>query len=182
MSQLCIHLPLLWTNTDWYENKRHNIVQSGFVAADAATAGFFRHAHSLRLHEPEGSVVRPCFQPRLSACFWGKHVSVLRFFAKNQAEGLVTTNFRFEVWLHNFDDFYMSSADTTPAWAQLKGTTSLKAARLTATTQYLVIQSDLFGMVKWPFKGFSDLQLGDQQATVNHLVQHVYFPRNKVKT
>ena len=38
--------------------------------------------------------------------------------------------------LHNCDDFYMSCADTGPAWAQLKGTTSLKAARLTATTQY----------------------------------------------
>ena len=37
--------------------------------------------------------------------------------------------------VHNCDDFYMSCADTAPAWAQLKKTTSLKAARLTATTQ-----------------------------------------------
>ena len=35
---------------------------------------------------------------------------------------------------------------------------------------YLVIQSDLFGMVKWPFKGLSDLQLGDKNVTLNHLV------------
>ena len=35
---------------------------------------------------------------------------------------------------------------------------------------YLVIQSDLFGMVKWPFKGLSDLQLGDKKVTLNHLV------------
>ena len=35
---------------------------------------------------------------------------------------------------------------------------------------YLVIQSDLFGMVKWPFKGLSDLQLEDQKVTLNHLV------------
>ena len=35
---------------------------------------------------------------------------------------------------------------------------------------YLVIQSDLFGMVKWPFQRLSDLQLGDQKVTLNHLV------------
>ena len=29
----------------------------------------------------------------------------------------------------------------------------------------LVIQSDLFGMVKWPFKGLSDLRLGHKKAT-----------------
>ena len=35
--------------------------------------------------------------------------------------------------------------------------------------QNLVIQSDLFGMVKWPFQGLSDLQLGDEKGTLNHL-------------
>ena len=37
---------------------------------------------------------------------------------------------------------------------------------------YLVIQSDLFGMVssRDPFKGLSDLQLGDEKVTLNHLV------------
>ena len=29
---------------------------------------------------------------------------------------------------------------------------------------YQVIQSDLFGMVKWPFQGLSDLQLGDKKG------------------
>ena len=33
-----------------------------------------------------------------------------------------------------------------------------------------VIQSDLFGMVKWPVQGLSDLQLGDKKVTLNHLV------------
>ena len=33
----------------------------------------------------------------------------------------------------------------------------------------LVIQSDLFGMVKWPFQWLIDLQLGDQKVTLNHL-------------
>ena len=33
----------------------------------------------------------------------------------------------------------------------------------------LVIQSDLFGMVKWPFQRLSDLQLGDEKVTLNHL-------------
>ena len=33
----------------------------------------------------------------------------------------------------------------------------------------LAIQSDLFGMVKWPFKGLSDLQLVDKKVTLNHL-------------
>ena len=33
----------------------------------------------------------------------------------------------------------------------------------------LVIQSDLFGMVKWPLKGLSDLQLEDKKVTKNHL-------------
>ena len=28
---------------------------------------------------------------------------------------------------------------------------------------------DLFWMVKRPFKGFSDLQLGDEKVTLNHL-------------
>ena len=37
-----------------------------------------------------------------------------------------------------------------------------------------MIQSDLFGMVKWPFKGLSDLQLGGKKGTLNHLV-HVFF-------
>ena len=32
-------------------------------------------------------------------------------------------------------------------------------------------KSELFGMVKWPFKGVvGDLQLGDQKVTLNHLV------------
>ena len=30
---------------------------------------------------------------------------------------------------------------------------------------FLVIQSDLFGMFEWPFKGLSDLQLGDRKVT-----------------
>ena len=34
---------------------------------------------------------------------------------------------------------------------------------------------DLFGMVKWPFKGLSDLQLGNQKVTLNHLVLVVTF-------
>ena len=33
----------------------------------------------------------------------------------------------------------------------------------------LAILCDLFGMVKWPFKGLSDLQLGNQKVTLNHL-------------
>ena len=32
----------------------------------------------------------------------------------------------------------------------------------------LAILCDLFGMVKWPFKGLSDLQLGNQKVTLNH--------------
>ena len=38
------------------------------------------------------------------------------------------------------------------------------------TNTYLAILCDLFGMVKWPFKGLSDLQLGNQNVTLNHLV------------
>ena len=34
----------------------------------------------------------------------------------------------------------------------------------------LAILCDLFGMVKWPFQRLSDLQLGDQKVTLNHLV------------
>ena len=37
----------------------------------------------------------------------------------------------------------------------------------------LAILCDLFGMVKWPFKGLSDLQLGDQKVTLNHLAVNV---------
>ncbi len=33
----------------------------------------------------------------------------------------------------------------------------------------LAILCDLFGMVKWPFQGLTDLQLGDQKVTLNHL-------------
>ena len=35
---------------------------------------------------------------------------------------------------------------------------------------YLAILCDLFGMVKWPFKRLSDLQLRNQKITLNHLV------------
>ena len=35
---------------------------------------------------------------------------------------------------------------------------------------HLPILCDLFGMVKWPFKGLSDLQVGNQKVTLNHLV------------
>ena len=40
-----------------------------------------------------------------------------------------------------------------------------------------VIQSsDLFGMVKWPFQGLSDLQLGDKKATSkNHLESFAFW-------
>ncbi len=38
----------------------------------------------------------------------------------------------------------------------------------------LVIQRDLFGMVKWPLKGLSDLQLGNQKVTLNHLEEEVF--------
>ena len=31
-----------------------------------------------------------------------------------------------------------------------------------------VILWDIFGMVKWPFQRLSDLQLGNQQITMNH--------------
>ena len=36
-------------------------------------------------------------------------------------------------------------------------------------------QSDFFGMVKWPFQGLSDLQLGDKKVTLNHLDLDVVF-------
>ena len=44
--------------------------------------------------------------------------------------------------------------------------------------KYIVVAilCDLFGMVKWPFQGLSDLQLGDQKVTLNHLGQVVPFP------
>ena len=35
---------------------------------------------------------------------------------------------------------------------------------------FLAILCDLFGMFKWPFQWFSDLQLGDKKVTLNHLV------------
>ena len=38
-----------------------------------------------------------------------------------------------------------------------------------------VIQSALSGMVKWPFQRLSDLQLGDQKVTVNHL-EFIFLP------
>ncbi len=34
---------------------------------------------------------------------------------------------------------------------------------------------DLFGMVKWPFQRLSDLQLGDKEVTLNHLVNMFSF-------
>jgi len=38
------------------------------------------------------------------------------------------------------------------------------------TYPWLAIHCDLFGMVKWPFGRLSDLQLGDKEVTLNHLV------------
>ncbi len=40
---------------------------------------------------------------------------------------------------------------------------------------YLAILCDLFGMVKWHFERWSDLQLRDQKVTLNHLVCIVYI-------
>ena len=39
----------------------------------------------------------------------------------------------------------------------------------------LAILCALFGMVKWPFKGLSDLQLGDKKVTLNHLVHNKFL-------
>ena len=44
-------------------------------------------------------------------------------------------------------------------------------------SSFLVIQSDLFGMVKWPFQGVSDLQLGDEKGTLNHLVLGSFYSK-----
>ncbi len=45
-----------------------------------------------------------------------------------------------------------------------------KSLEIRMENEYKVIQSDLFGMVKWPFQRLSDLQLGDKKVTLNHLV------------
>ena len=54
----------------------------------------------------------------------------------------------------------------------------LNAIILKPMLMYLVIQSDLFGMVKWPCKRLSDLQLGDKKAPLNHLVGVFFFLRH----
>ena len=41
---------------------------------------------------------------------------------------------------------------------------------LTAYNIHQVIQSDRFGMVQWLLQMLSDLQLGDNMVTLNHLV------------
>ena len=41
---------------------------------------------------------------------------------------------------------------------------------------YLAILCALFGMVKWHFQRLSDLQLGDQKVTLNHLVGRYASP------
>ena len=41
------------------------------------------------------------------------------------------------------------------------------------TTNYLVIQSALFWWLSDPFKWLSDLQLGDEKVTLNHLVVNI---------
>ena len=43
------------------------------------------------------------------------------------------------------------------------------------TSTYLAILCDLFGMVKWPFQRLSDVQLGDKNVTLNHLVLVLVF-------
>ena len=42
-----------------------------------------------------------------------------------------------------------------------------------AKNMYLAILYALFGMLKWPFQGLSDLQLGDEKGTLNHLVYRI---------
>ena len=40
---------------------------------------------------------------------------------------------------------------------------------------YLAILRDLSGMVKWPFfEWLSDLQLGDEKVTLNHMVPIIH--------
>ena len=44
---------------------------------------------------------------------------------------------------------------------------------------YQVLQKNLFGMVKRePFKWLSDLQIGDEKVTLNHLVPRFTFNFN----
>ena len=59
--------------------------------------------------------------------------------------------------------------------------------QISAVFLYLAILCDLFGMVKWPFKRLSDLQLRDQKVTLNHLIgdgliffNHVHFYLGKI--
>ena len=42
-------------------------------------------------------------------------------------------------------------------------------------TAGLAVLCDLFRMVKWPFKWLSDLQLGDEKVTLNHLGLDVFL-------
>ena len=49
-------------------------------------------------------------------------------------------------------------------WSKQKKTKATKLQQ----HRYLAIPCDLFGMVKWPFKGLSDLKRG--MVTLNHLV------------
>ena len=47
---------------------------------------------------------------------------------------------------------------------QLRIQLEQKKTRFQKENQHLVIQSDLFGMVKWPFKGLSDLQSREENG------------------
>jgi len=47
---------------------------------------------------------------------------------------------------------------------------SILQNKLNETITCLAILCDLFGMAKCPFQRLSDLQLGDEKVTLNHLV------------
>ena len=76
----------------------------------------------------------------------------------------------FSICIHLFQVISSKLSRSFAIWKQWKN-------------QILAILCDLFGMVKWPFKRLSDLQLGDTKVTLNHLddglLQHFWFQYEK---
>ena len=108
--------------------------------------------------------------PSFGCVFEQKRYSVFFFFG-GYFRSILSVSFFLE-FSANFDDWKTTLEELrlgySNLWDQTWNFSSVEGSKL-ANCSILAILCDLFGMVKWPFKRLSDLQLGDQKVTLNHL-------------
>ena len=97
--------------------------------------------------------------------FWGVMFGSVRGSCRSDFFLEFSANFDVEDWKMTLEELRLGYSNL---WDQTWSFSSVEGSKL-ANCSILAILCDLFGMVKWPFKRLSDVQLGDQKVTLNHL-------------